>query len=1051
MNIYIENTLFRLTIFTIALWTMACFTMYAQVDQVNVPRIEMMPNEPSPYNVRDWRDVAYKYDALIFDQGQTGDYLPFIYFNDTGVNYPERGNFGLHTYVGTFSPQGNEAINVLPALIGASLVDIDKSNQDGRNYILMSQDFFNKNNGEFIYLNNLSGASGNDWWYELMPNVFFYQLYDLYRNIGGDSEHQFTTVADRFVESVKALGGSDTPWSEAFMNYRSFDFKEMEPIPDGVKQPEAAGAYAWVLYHAYKETENRDYLKAAEWSLEFLSDWSDNPSYELQLPYGTYTAAKMNAEIGTTYDVEKMVNWSFDRGFLRGWGTIVGKWGGLDVSGLVGEANDNGNDYAFQLNGVQQAAALVPMVRYDKRFARAIGKWVLNLANATRLFYPGFLPASLQDASDWSASYDHDRVVGYEALREKWEGLSPFSTGDALRGNWAATNLALYGTSSIGYLGAILNTTSDNKIFQIDLLKTDFFGDDAYPSYLFFNPYPVDTDIVIDVGAEQVDIYDALSETFILESVTGQVAVTIPSNDALSLVYVPSGAQLDYDRNTLKADGIIIDYMQTAQSFTQPPRIKALAAELYEVEFGDSTNIHLTVVDQDSDNLTISWTATGGNLQGSSFKKSWIAPEEADEYDIRVIVEDGNGNKDSLSIQIDALSEINQPPVIESLLPEQLFIAPGQSMLIECIASDPNGDPLTYTWTTTGGVIQGEGSQVTWVATDEVGSYNITCRVDDGRGLSSEGTLQVLVKNLSGTSNSNIIAHYPFLGDALDISGNNLHAEVRGAFLTNDQNDNANAAYRFNGVNHHMTIDADPVLNVTSGISVVCIFKPIRLPEKEVFLASHGSWQNRWKLSITPENVLRWTINSSSGPIRDLDAKFPLNENEYYHVTATHDGAHMILYINGEMQSFTELSGGIRTSQLPMLFAQMLPGEQEFNFNGVIDEIRIYDGALFPKDADSLFNASITVSKKVGKALDQRVNLFPNPTESILYIEFEEIIKGRGQVLIHNMKGQLMKTIGLENEVDLIAIDVSDFTSGIYHITLSQRDAGRSIGIFTKT
>jgi hypothetical protein len=258
------------------------------------------------------------------------------------------------------------------------------------------------------------------------------------------------------------------------MNYRAWDFSDMQPLDEGVTEPEAAGAFAWILYHAWKRTGNPEYLKGAEWSMEFLDGWNTNPSYEIQLPYGIYAAAKMNAELNTDYDVEKMVNWAFDRGAIRGWGAIVGEWSGFDVHGLIGEANDNGNDYAFQMNGIQQAAALAPMLRYDKRFARAIGKWMLNLANATRLFYPGFLPDFLQDASDWSNQYDPQRVVGYEALREQWEGKSPFSTGDALRGGWAATNLALYGTSSIGYLGAIFEETNDRKIFKIDLLKTDF-------------------------------------------------------------------------------------------------------------------------------------------------------------------------------------------------------------------------------------------------------------------------------------------------------------------------------------------------------------------------------------------------------------------------------------------------------------------------------------------------------------------------------------------------------------------------------------------------
>jgi hypothetical protein len=38
------------------------------------------------------------------------------------------------------------------------------------------------------------------------------------------------------------------------------------------------------------------------------------------------------------------------------------------------------------MNGFQQAAALAPLPKYDKRYARAIAKWILNLANASRLF-----------------------------------------------------------------------------------------------------------------------------------------------------------------------------------------------------------------------------------------------------------------------------------------------------------------------------------------------------------------------------------------------------------------------------------------------------------------------------------------------------------------------------------------------------------------------------------------------------------------------------------------------------------------------------------------
>lgn len=120
---------------------------YSQ-EQIDISRIDQMASEPSPYAYKDWRQVAIQYDSFIYNTNLTGQYLPLCYDIEKGINYPENPFFGLHTYVGTNSPNGNEAINVLPSLVGASLVGVDKTDQYGRNYILMSQDFFNKKIGK---------------------------------------------------------------------------------------------------------------------------------------------------------------------------------------------------------------------------------------------------------------------------------------------------------------------------------------------------------------------------------------------------------------------------------------------------------------------------------------------------------------------------------------------------------------------------------------------------------------------------------------------------------------------------------------------------------------------------------------------------------------------------------------------------------------------------------------------------------------------------------------------------------------------------------------
>ncbi len=1002
----------------------------AQVVQIDINRIEMMPNEPAPYNVRDWAQVAIQYDSFVYDIQKTGQYLPFVNLQPAGVNYPQNPAFGLHTYVGTNNPQGKEAINILPSLVGATLIGADKTNQFGQNWVLMSQDFFNKNNNELIYLNNPGSSSGNDWWYDLMPNIYFYQLYELYPDLGGDEEFQFISIADRFLESVRAMGGSDTPWQQAYMNYRAWDFVQMQPNDNGVKEPEAAGAYAWVLYHAWKQTGNPEYLKGAEWSIEFLSDWTSNPSYELQLPYGVAIAAKMNAEIHTDYNLEKMVNWTFDKGPLRGWGAIVGKWGSFDVHGLIGEANDNSNDYAFQMNGLQQAATLAPMVRYDKRFARAVGKWMLNLANATRLFYPGFLPDFLQDASGWSAVHDPDRVIAYEALREQWQGNSPFSTGDAVGGGWAGTNLALYGTSSIGYLGAILEKTNDPKILKIDLLKTDFFKDDAYPTYLLFNPYNLSKIVELAVGNDATDIYEALSETFVLQNVNGTVNITIPANEAVVLTIVPAGGIVSYDENKMLIDGVVVDYMQTTMPFNHVPRIQALVAEQSEVELGDSTTVFAKAFDKDSENLTYTWSMTGGTVSGSDSIVKWYTPPTIGDYEVMLIVTDETNNKDTATVSINVVAEINEAPQILELLKSSSYINPEGTLELQAIAFDGNADPLTYDWTATGGNFSGNGSNINWTAPISEGVYQITLQVSDDGGLSDSKTTSVLVKIFEPTE-GNLIAWYPFAMNGNDISGNELHGQVSGAVFTNDFFGNPVSALLSDGINDKVTVENSTILNFQNAITLSCWFNAGQLPTHEIFLLSHGSWQNRWKISITPEQKIRWTVNTLSS-IGDLDSDIKVRKDSFYHLTVTYDGAWMMLYLNGELQSYRPLTGNIRTTTLPFLIAQMLPDNTEYNYKGIIDEVKIFDYALTLTAVSTLYNESITTVKQL---IQQESNLMlvPNPASDILSIRLSGISTENGILSVFDLQGHLIteQTTGSEAEANLM---INNWPSGMYII-----------------
>jgi len=486
-----------------------------QTGQLSISRVDLMPDLPTPLLIRDWTQVTSDYDRFVFDQNKTGIHLPLIRMGFMGqFNYADNTPLFMDSYVGAVGHLNQaEAINIMPAVIGASLIGIDKSNQQGINWVSMMKDFFNLKNGQNIYLNNYFATSGNDWWYDVMPNVYFYQLNSIYPNAAPEFSSQFTTIADRWLYCVQQLGGSTTPWTLPNMNYRAFNFATGLPLNTSVPEPESAGSIAWLLYNAYTETGNRHYIEGAQLAMDFLVNLNTNPSYELQLPYGTLAAARMNALEGTNYPLQKLLDWCFERGDLRGWGAIVGNWGGYDVSGLIGEANDNGDDYAFVMNGFQQAAALAPLPKYDKRYAKIIAKWMLNVSNASRLLYWDALPEAQQDSYSWASAYDPDACIPYESLKEVKQNKTPYATGDAIGGGWAATNLSLYSGSSVGYLASVAKETNVAGILQIDLNKTDFYGENQLVTYLYYNPHKTTQQVQINLPVGTHAVYEALSET----------------------------------------------------------------------------------------------------------------------------------------------------------------------------------------------------------------------------------------------------------------------------------------------------------------------------------------------------------------------------------------------------------------------------------------------------------------------------------------------------------------------------------------------------------
>ena len=232
--------------------------------------------------------------------------------------------------------------------------------------------------------------------------------------------------------------------------------------------------------------------------------------------------------------------------------------GGYDCDGLIGSI-DNQGGYAFAMNTFAQASALVPLARYDTRYARAIGKWMLNLANSARLFYPGALPPGHETSAFWKGDPAH--VIAYEGLRCEWQGKSPCATGDPVAMHWGPkTDLGLYGSSYVGMLGAIVRPTSVPRILQLDCLATDFFHGQAWPTFVCYNPYPAPRKFEFTVGAKLSDLYDAVTRQVLKRNVREKTKLTLPADSAVLIVVLPAGGKLTHTGSKTRIDGVIVNY-----------------------------------------------------------------------------------------------------------------------------------------------------------------------------------------------------------------------------------------------------------------------------------------------------------------------------------------------------------------------------------------------------------------------------------------------------------------------------------------------------------
>jgi outer membrane protein OmpA-like peptidoglycan-associated protein/opacity protein-like surface antigen len=191
-----------------------------------------------------------------------------------------------------------------------------------------------------------------------------------------------------------------------------------------------------------------------------------------------------------------------------------------------------------------------------------------------------------------------------------------------------------------------------------------------------------------------------------------------------------------WQKNVRLSSGIVFRF---GGNLPPPPSLPMSASCSADKEFVYAGSDEIVAVRADASNtenrpLNYSWSANQGAIDGTGPAVRWNSSHrEPGVYTIHVRMDNGRTGSASCSVNVRVERRPNRLPTIMCSA-DRTSVTAGDSVEISATASDPDNDPLTFSWSASGGRIEGTGSSARFYTTDlRSGAYTITGHVDDGR------------------------------------------------------------------------------------------------------------------------------------------------------------------------------------------------------------------------------------------------------------------------------------------------------------------------------
>ncbi|MBI3231684.1 MAG: fibronectin type III domain-containing protein [Candidatus Doudnabacteria bacterium] len=217
----------------------------------------------------------------------------------------------------------------------------------------------------------------------------------------------------------------------------------------------------------------------------------------------------------------------------------------------------------------------------------------------------------------------------------------------------------------------------------------------------------------------------------------------------------------------------------------------------------------------------------------------------------------------------------------------------------------------------------------------------------------------LFLRTQPASSAPNLVAEYHFDETSgtttADSSGNgNNGTLVNGPVWTT--NGKIGSALVFDGVNDYVDAGNSPSLNPANQITIAAWAKPSSIAQSQFIVAKDNvpAGTLQYFLRFQGSSGVRFAIRTSVDNYFTVSTPTAIATNTWYHVVGVYDGSTMKVYVNGTLLGSTNVSGLMANNGVNVRIGRRQ--DTALPFNGVIDEVKIYDRALSQSEVMGLYD-----------------------------------------------------------------------------------------------